>query len=83
MSASSEVTANTLDSMAEAVGELPDALSSWRLESFAQSLTSLSDNTVTAYVADVRGFAEWAARVASTSVRTNSKSVSDADGKPN
>ena len=58
------MTANTLDSMSEAVGELPDGLSSWRLESFAQSLTSLSDNTVTAYVSDVRGFAEWAARAA-------------------
>ena len=48
------------------VAEPADASSSWRLESFAQSLTSLSDNTVTAYVADVRGFAEWAARAGIT-----------------
>jgi site-specific recombinase XerD len=39
-----------------------DASPSWRLESFAQSLTSLSENSVHAYVADLRGFAEWAAR---------------------
>jgi integrase/recombinase XerC len=66
MSASDEVTPNTLDSMSDAVVEPPDASSSWRLESFAQSLTSLSANTVTAYVADVRGFAEWAARAGIT-----------------
>ena len=66
MSASDEVAPNTLDSMSDAVVEPPDASSSWRLESFAQSLTSLSDNTVTAYVADVRGFAEWAARAGIT-----------------
>ena len=43
-----------------------DASPSWRLESFAQSLTSLSENSVHAYVADLRGFAEWAARAGIT-----------------
>ena len=52
--------------MSDAVAEPSDVLSPWRLESFAQSLTSLSDNTVTAYLADLRGFAEWAARAGVT-----------------
>ena len=52
--------------MSDGIAEPPDASSSWRFESFAQSLTSLSDNTVTAYVADIRGFAEWAARAGIT-----------------
>lgn len=34
----------------------------WSVDAFARSLTSLSARTVEAYVADVRGFAEWAAR---------------------
>jgi integrase/recombinase XerC len=34
----------------------------WSVESFARSLTSLSSRTVEAYVTDVRGFADWAAR---------------------
>jgi site-specific recombinase XerD len=34
----------------------------WSVEPFARSLTSLSARTVDAYAADVRGFAEWAAR---------------------
>jgi site-specific recombinase XerD len=34
----------------------------WCVEPFARSLTSLSTRTVDAYAADVRGFAEWAAR---------------------
>ena len=48
--------------MVAVVVEPADGSSSWRVESFARSLTSLSDNTVMAYVADVRGFADWAAR---------------------
>jgi integrase/recombinase XerC len=52
--------------MSAVVAEPSDVWSSWRLASFAQSLTSLSDNTVTAYVGDVRGFAEWAARAGIT-----------------
>ena len=66
MSASSEVVPNTLDSMSDAVAEPADVLSTWRLASFAESLTSLSENTVTAYVGDVRGFAEWAGRAGVT-----------------
>ena len=34
----------------------------WRLDDFVHSLTSLSPNTVAAYEADVRLFAEWVAR---------------------
>lgn len=34
----------------------------WRLDDFVHSLTSLSQNTVDAYSADVRLFAEWVAR---------------------
>jgi integrase/recombinase XerC len=44
---------------------LPDAghdESAWRVESFGASLTSLSAHSVTAYCADVRGFADWVAR---------------------
>jgi site-specific recombinase XerD len=48
------------------VAEHADGSGSWRLESFAQSLTSLSENSVSAYVADLRGFAEWAARAGIT-----------------
>ena len=36
--------------------------SAWHVDSFAMSLSSLSDHTVAAYGSDVRGFAEWAAR---------------------
>jgi integrase/recombinase XerC len=35
----------------------------WLVESFARSLASLSAHTVSAYASDVRGFAEWAARL--------------------
>ena len=52
--------------MSSTVAERVDASPSWRLESFAQSLTSLSENSVHAYVADLRGFAEWAARAGIT-----------------
>lgn len=34
----------------------------WSIDSFARSLTSLSQHTVDAYTSDVRGFAVWAAR---------------------
>ncbi|MET0460018.1 MAG: tyrosine-type recombinase/integrase [Ilumatobacteraceae bacterium] len=40
----------------------PDVLAAWSIDSFARSLTSLSDHTVAAYASDVRGFATWAAR---------------------
>jgi integrase/recombinase XerC len=39
-----------------------DISPSWRVDSFGQSLTSLSEHTVAAYCTDVRGFAEWASR---------------------
>jgi len=39
-----------------------DVSAAWRVEQFARSLTSLSEHTVSAYAADVRGFATWAAR---------------------
>lgn len=35
----------------------------WRVEAFGRSLTSLSPHSVAAYSSDVRGFAEWAARM--------------------
>ncbi len=34
----------------------------WRIDDFADALTSLSDNTVAAYTSDLRSFAEWCAR---------------------
>jgi len=34
----------------------------WRIDDFADALTSLSDNTVTAYVSDMRVFEAWCAR---------------------
>ena len=34
----------------------------WRIDDFAGALTSLADNTVAAYVSDVRSFAGWCAR---------------------
>jgi len=37
-------------------------LAAWRIDSFAQSLTSLSAHTVAAYRSDLAGFAEWSAR---------------------
>ena len=49
---------------------LPDAgpdPTAWRIDSFGASLTSLSVHSVTAYCADVRGFAEWASRSGITS----------------
>lgn len=50
----------------------------WMLDAFGTSLTSSADNTVTAYVSDVRQFAQWVARqriespsaVTKTQVRT-------------
>ena len=46
LSASDEASANTLDSMSRASPTTPTARRSWRLDSFAQSLTSLSAHTV-------------------------------------
>jgi integrase/recombinase XerC len=34
----------------------------WRIDDFADALTSLSDNTVASYVSDLRSFAAWCAR---------------------
>jgi site-specific recombinase XerD len=45
-----------------ASGAPDDALPAWLIDSFAKSLSSLSDHTVAAYAADIRGFASWAAR---------------------
>ena len=45
-----------------AAGAPDDVSPAWSIDSFASSLTSLSDHTVAAYAADVRGFADWAAR---------------------
>jgi integrase/recombinase XerC len=48
-------------------GDASDAApEAWRVEQFARSLTSLSEHTVAAYAADVRGFAVWAARAGVT-----------------
>jgi integrase/recombinase XerC len=44
-----------------------DAAAAWHVEQFGRSLTSLSEHTVAAYAADVRGFAAWAARAGVTS----------------
>ena len=55
--------------------EPSDVSGAWRLDSFAQSLTSLSVNTVTAYLGDVRGFAEWAARAGITEPRAVKRTV--------
>ena len=49
-------------SSATAAASSDDVAATWRVEQFARSLTSLSDHTVAAYAADVRGFASWAAR---------------------
>ncbi len=38
----------------------------WRIDAFVASLTSSSDNTVSAYRSDVEGFIEWAARGGTT-----------------
>ncbi len=43
--------------------ESSDSEDGWAIASFARSLTSLSEHTVAAYSSDVRGFAEWAARM--------------------
>jgi integrase/recombinase XerC len=34
----------------------------WRIDQFADALTSLSENTVTSYTSDLRSFAEWCDR---------------------
>ena len=42
--------------------EPADVPTAWCVDSFARSLSSLSEHTVSAYASDVRGFALWAAR---------------------
>ena len=37
-------------------------MNQWRIDDFAKALTSLSDNTVTSYVSDLRMFETWCAR---------------------
>lgn len=44
------------------MGNTIGAVDSWRIDEFAQALTSLADNTVAAYTSDVRSFAGWCAR---------------------
>jgi integrase/recombinase XerC len=44
------------------VGNTIVAVDPWRIDDFAQALTSLADNTVAAYSSDVRSFAGWCAR---------------------
>ena len=39
-----------------------DVLEQWRFEAFRRSLTASADHTVTAYLSDLRAFAEWADR---------------------
>jgi integrase/recombinase XerC len=51
-----------LGSSADVVDAPADVVAAWSIESFARSLSSLSDHTVAAYASDVRGFATWAAR---------------------
>jgi site-specific recombinase XerD len=46
----------------DAATDATSASPAWSVDAFARSLTSLSSRTVAAYVADVRGFVEWAAR---------------------
>jgi len=43
-------------------GRRPDFVDGWRLDEFADSLTSSSTNTVAAYSSDLRLFAEWVER---------------------
>lgn len=38
------------------------AVDPWRIDEFADALTSLSENTVAAYASDVRSFSAWCAR---------------------
>jgi len=48
--------------MAVEHADTSELVRSWCLDAFAASLTALSEHTVTAYMSDVRGFAEWAGR---------------------
>jgi site-specific recombinase XerD len=45
-----------------AAGHTIAPVEAWRIDDFAMSLTSLSDNTVNAYASDLRSFAEWCGR---------------------
>lgn len=51
-------------SRAAPVGAQTDAVvaSAWQLDVFRRSLTASADHTVSAYLADVRAFADWAGR---------------------
>jgi integrase/recombinase XerC len=40
----------------------PNVDGAWRIDTFARSLTSLSERTVEAYVGDLRAFADWCGR---------------------
>ncbi len=42
--------------------DLAAAAEAWRLDDFGRTLTSLSANTVSAYLSDLRSFAEWCGR---------------------
>jgi site-specific recombinase XerD len=42
--------------------EVASATAAWRLDEFGRTLTSLSENTVDAYLGDLRSFAEWCGR---------------------
>ena len=43
-------------------GQYDRTVDPWRIDDFADAMTSLADNTVTSYVADLRSFAGWCAR---------------------
>ncbi len=43
-------------------GQYDYPVDQWRIDDFASALTSLSDNTVTSYVSDLRLFEAWCAR---------------------
>lgn len=43
-------------------GNTISVVESWRIDDFAMSLTSLSDNTVVSYTSDLRLFCEWCGR---------------------
>ena len=52
-----------LDLDASAGGPSSESVDRWLVEPFSRSLASLSSHTVSAYASDVRGFADWVARL--------------------
>jgi integrase/recombinase XerC len=44
------------------VGQYDRTVEPWRIDDFADAMTSLADNTVASYTADLRSFATWCAR---------------------